>query len=327
MEEFSTNVSRRRKQRPRTHCRRGHELVGNNAVTEKSGRRRCRTCRNRISRDWAAKNPEKLIATQRKYRANHIDQSRARWRYDGRLYKERHKDKLREIRLRPEEKAKRNERARRYYSENSTIVLERYKAWLVQRPGYRKQKRREAYLRNSGKLRRQAKASAQRNKETVQKYQKAYRKRNAASIREKTRSWKSRNIDRVRQYGVEGQARRRARKLALAATFGAPDWERCLAYWSNACAICGREADLFTFIARDHWIPIASPNCPGHIPENVLPLCHTRPGGITGCNNIKSNFDPVDWLMSRLGPEAGAAKLAQIEAYFASVRQVAPAPV
>lgn len=113
------------------------------------------------------------------------------------------------------------------------------------------------------------------------------------------------------------QIRRRARVRCLPNTFSSRDWIKCLEYWGNSCAVCGRAGDDIT-LAADHWIPIADPrpDNPGTVPQNILPLCH----GKNGCNTLKNDNDPVEWLEKRFGKHKARQILARIEAYFASLK-------
>lgn len=93
-----------------------------------------------------------------------------------------------------------------------------------------------------------------------------------------------------------------------------------LAYWHHACAICGNEEGVYWTLAYDHFIPLASPACPGTTAGNMLPLCHTRraaPLGTPCCNNAKSSKDPHVWLVERYGARKAAQIERRIAAYFA----------
>jgi hypothetical protein len=111
-------------------------------------------------------------------------------------------------------------------------------------------------------------------------------------------------------------ANRRARRAALPDTFTETEANFMLTYWHFCCAICGNQRGFFWSLAHDHWIPLASPQCPGTIAENIIPLCH----GQGGCNNSKADKDPVVWLKSRYSSHQVKRILAAIEAYFAVVR-------
>jgi hypothetical protein len=112
-----------------------------------------------------------------------------------------------------------------------------------------------------------------------------------------------------------------ARKFGLPDNFNSQDWQHVVDYFHGCCAVCGRQAnDLFGThtLAADHWIPLTSPDCPGTVPWNIVPLCH----GLGGCNNQKHNADPVVWLTQKLGKPRAAKKLAEIAAFFETVRKV-----
>ncbi len=130
-------------------------------------------------------------------------------------------------------------------------------------------------------------------------------------------------------FGPPSGARRRpqlpaylARKHSLPNTFTADDWQRALEYWEHKCAVCGRPRGLWHTLAKDHWLPLTSPDCPGTVATNILPLCH----GEGGCNNSKSKKDPESWLIERLGKRRAARKRGEIQAYFDWVRSVSEPP-
>lgn len=166
----------------------------------------------------------------------------------------------------------------------------------------------------------------------------AYGKANRPRINQTRAAWKARNPEKVaakreanREYfrnytrthraknpamNVARKQRRRARVLSLPDSFTAQDWETALAYFGNCCAVCGRSfhADYNEYKPHaDHWIPLASVECPGTIPENIVPLC----GGVNGCNESKGHNDPVAWLVRRFGEDQAAFILERVNAYFA----------
>lgn len=109
--------------------------------------------------------------------------------------------------------------------------------------------------------------------------------------------------------------RRRAKKNNLPSGYRRKDWQNALIYFDGCCAVCGRPAGLWHTLAADHWIPISSPDCPGTVPTNIVPLCH----GLDGCNNSKSNREPVEWLLSKFGKQKTDTILKNIQAYFDSL--------
>lgn len=114
---------------------------------------------------------------------------------------------------------------------------------------------------------------------------------------------------------------REARKRSLPSTFDQAAAIFLDDYWEGSCAVCSRTADFWHVIAWDHWIPLRHETCPGTTPGNILPLCHGRKGSVSvpgsrACNTSKGNKDPVAWVLKRLGPRKGKAKLHEIETYF-----------
>ena len=114
--------------------------------------------------------------------------------------------------------------------------------------------------------------------------------------------------------------RYRARKLQLPDTWTKEQLAFMLNYWKHACAVCGNPKGLFWTLAHDHWIPISSPDCPGTIATNMIPLCH----GDGGCNNSKQDADPHTWLLRRFEDKKSAKIEKAIATYFARVAQAFP---
>ncbi len=116
--------------------------------------------------------------------------------------------------------------------------------------------------------------------------------------------------------------RRRARKRALPADLTEQQWKECLAYWDNRCAVCGNTADLWRFLAQDHYIPVKHGG--GTTATNIIPLCHSRKGdptGIASCNVSKGSKDPVEWLENRYGKRKAKEITDRVNAYFDWVKQ------
>ncbi len=99
-----------------------------------------------------------------------------------------------------------------------------------------------------------------------------------------------------------------------------PAWARCLEYWHNCCAVCGRPAsDEFRLVA-DHWIPFALGGW--IVPSNIVPLCHPKKGSRGGCNLQKWQFTPEEFLMRKFGNEELVhKKLVEIQTYFRWVKE------
>lgn len=108
---------------------------------------------------------------------------------------------------------------------------------------------------------------------------------------------------------------RRARQQNAPSTFTDAEWRFALEYWGFCCAVCGAQDGLWGTLHRDHWIPLATPESPGYVATNIIPLC----GGRWGCNQSKNNKAPEEWLVKKLGKRKAAQKLKEIAAFFAIV--------
>lgn len=186
-----------------------------------------------------------------------------------------------------------------------------YKAWLKryrQTPEYLARKKASRHT-PQYKAYKKAYRQTQKHKSYMKAYQQTDKyKRYLKAYREDTTNLLSRRIL---------QGRRRTRQMALPNHFSDADWQNALSYFGGCCAVCGKPSGLWHKMAMDHWIPLSSPNCPGTIPTNILPLCH----GMDGCNNSKKDRDPVVWLTDRYGPRKAKQILKRIQAYFDSLKE------
>lgn len=87
--------------------------------------------------------------------------------------------------------------------------------------------------------------------------------------------------------------RRRDLLNALPHNFKKEDWEYCLWFFNQQCAVCGAWNTEDDPLQKDHWIPVTNPKCPGTIPSNIIPLCR-------GCNRVKNNQDPDIWIEGQI---------------------------
>jgi hypothetical protein len=92
--------------------------------------------------------------------------------------------------------------------------------------------------------------------------------------------------------------RRKSWKQSLPWQWTPADWERCKAAWGHRCAYCGASGEL----TQDHFIPYASPDCPGTVPSNMVPAC-------LSCNCSKRDQSPFEWCHD---PERISAILAYL---------------
>lgn len=139
-----------------------------------------------------------------------------------------------------------------------------------------------------------------------------WQKENAETRRTIITRWRIENPEQHRA----NKHRRRARKRSLPNTITAADIQYALNYFKGCCAICGRPLNgLWHTGALDHWIPLASPDCPGSIATNELPLCQ----GLDGCNNEKNDKYPTEWLIEKYGNRKANVILKRIKTYFSTL--------
>lgn len=147
----------------------------------------------------------------------------------------------------------------------------------------------------------------------------------------KGKPWRSNNRARVNLRRKEREAkrpelrkvekqRRRARERQLPDTFTPQDWQRCVEYFDGCCAVCGRPPGLWHTLAADHWVAISAPDCKGTIPENIVPLCHSKKDDENGCNNSKGSRNAEEWLKWKFGQRKASQILKKIREYFEWVK-------
>jgi hypothetical protein len=199
-------------------------------------------------------------------------------------------------RLYQRHQAENQARARRYYESHKEQHRERQRKWDELNAERLIQTRREYYL---------------RNREQFIEDRRQWRKDNAERYRAYNRRWQEENPEKTGMIAIGRDARRRARKRALPYDFSARDWDYCLQYWQNCCAVCGTAGEIHA----DHWIALSAPGCPGTVRDNMISLC-------AHCNQTKWATHPEKWLTEKLGAESAAQKLQAIQAYFEHVRTV-----
>jgi len=205
----------------------------------------------------------------------------------------------------------------KYRSENSDKISERRARWYRENAAKIREYQARYSRENAAKERERHARYYRENADEVRESQARYQRENPAKVRECQARWHQANPAKTR---AENH-RRRATKRALPSQWSDVDVQRMLAYWGNRCAICEQRVEpnnAFYYLAQDHWIPITSPECPGTVPCNMLPLCHSKIGNALGCNSAKHDADPIAWL-HRLypdDPKLVAKILARIAKYF-----------
>jgi|GEM_PF-1073844 len=221
------------------------------------------------------------------------------------------------------------------YSQCRVCARNSAKEWRKQKieedPDYRK----KLYWKNPEQHRAQTRTSYRKNIENRRAYNKRrywenrdeelrkareYYLENSEREKERSRQWRQDNPERYREYNQQwiednpetykamqqaGWQRRRARKQNLPHDLTLEEWQYCLDYWNNACAVCGDGEDIHA----DHWIALSNDDCPGTVVDNMIPLC-------AHCNATKHAIDAERWLREKFGDDVAVKKLAEIEAYF-----------
>jgi hypothetical protein len=191
------------------------------------------------------------------------------------------------------------ENKRRYYNEHRDQLLERQHVYDT---ANREQKRcRDAEYRGLNRERRRIR-------------DRRYYRQNRQTILAKKKLYTRKHPEKQRIY----KQKREARKRSYPDTLTHSEWLKAVEWFHGCCAVCGRQAqDLFSThtLAADHWIPLSSPDCPGTVAGNIVPLCH----GENGCNNSKQDKVAEIWLVERYGKHKSAQILTRIQQYFDSL--------
>ena len=264
--------------------------------------RQCRTCKRYLPATPEYFNKGKFDGfyhSCRDCRKAYREANKERIAEKDRRYREANADKVRA-------------KSKAYYWQNREACIQKARAYHQEHREQILTDRREQRQQNPGKYREADRQKYLRHKPHIQAYYSAWREGKRQHLSTYQRQWKQVNRDKVRAV----YHRREARKLNLPDGFTADDWRRCLEYWRHRCAVCGRPAGLWHTLAADHWIPLASPNCPGTVPTNIVPLCN----GLDGCNTSKQDIDAAEWLTRKFGKAKARRVLARIAAYFDHLR-------
>lgn len=161
------------------------------------------------------------------------------------------------------------------------------------------------------KMRVRAKQDRDRFPERQKIANRKWRRNHPEKQAEAMRKWQIANKEKCKR----NSHHRRSIERQLPSDFTEQDWQQCLEYFGYRCAVCGRPAGLWHTLAQDHWIPVTKGG--GYTPGNIVPLCHNN----NGCNNQKSNRDPMEWLISTYGIRKAKRIAKRIQEYFDKVRR------
>lgn len=196
-------------------------------------------------------------------------------------------------------------RQRKWEADNRDRVNARSRAWAAANPERSRSIKVASYIRTNAKERagqryhadpskftERSKSRYLANPEKVRAYQKDYRIKNRERFNASCRAAKKAKPEKYAEIHRNGVIRRRARKRGLPDKWGRAEMRAALARFNQSCAVCRTPFGLMTAMEWDHWIPLASPSCPGTIPSNMVPLCEV-------CNLSKSNAPAEQWLRSQ----------------------------
>lgn len=239
-----------------------------------------------------------------RYHAVHGDRLRAKKRADYNA-------------LSPEEREQEKAKRRNHYATNRERIKQERKAKREANLAEERAKAKEYRLTHQEQARKtQAKADTKRRAKHLEQMRQRRIKMGKEAYNAEQRATERANPGAVRAR----RARRKARIRNLPNTWTKAEYTFMMQYWHFSCAICGNEEGFMWSIVGDHWVPLASPDCPGTIAENMLPLCN----GNGGCNTFKQDRDPHTWLLERFGPRKAAQMEKAIAAYFLAVRIAFP---
>lgn len=186
------------------------------------------------------------------------------------------------------------EKQRETYAANPEKKLLKNKEWQQENPERLRIIQKRHYDKNPEKRRNAVSASSKKHRDKRRKYEADYRALHPEFNKVKTQ-------------------KRQAVRRQLPDNFTSADWLTALNYFNGCCAVCGRPPGLWHTIAMDHWIPLSSPDCPGTVPTNIIPLCH----GMDGCNNSKGHKHPAKWLIAKCGKKKADMIIESINHFFA----------
>lgn len=185
------------------------------------------------------------------------------------------------------------------------------KEWAIKNPEKVKSNQANYVRQYPDRVRHSKRSYASAHPELVRASARRSHQKGREKKRERARAYYAEHPEKAKIYVL----RRRALRQTPPSSFTSAEWSNCLEYWHERCAVCGRPPGLWHTLAADHWIPLSSPNCPGNVATNIIPLCH----GVGGCNNSKIGKPPAEWLTQKSGKRKAKAKLAEIEQYFRSL--------
>lgn len=192
----------------------------------------------------------------RQYRANDLDNKRAMARESYHRNKNKDYNKKRVKRINT-----------KHYSENREDRIKSAKEWNDNHKEHRSEYLKE-YRKTYEKV----------NADIIRKRKKLHRENNPEAYKQRRRNWVIKNPDRNKII----KQRRRSREKLVLCCFDIYDWQRCLDYFNNKCAYCGKDRKL----QQDHFIALEWGG--EYTKNNIIPAC--KP-----CNSSKQEKNFFVW--------------------------------
>lgn len=183
-------------------------------------------------------------------------------------------------------------------------------------PEKKKAMRKRDYAKNAERYKQNAsqwlKDNPERARETARERGRRYYQRHPGIGAERAKDYRRRNPEKARLAARVASARHESRKAEQPSTFTTQQWRECLKYWHNVCAYCGNQQGLWDgVLQQEHYIPVASEDCPGLVAQNIVPACRS-------CNAQKGHKHPQEWLVSKFGKRKAKEIMRRISRYFES---------
>jgi gas vesicle protein len=241
-------------------------------------------------------------------------------RHYGALYRKANQQKVKARHIEDYQKNKDKYKARakqRTLDKPEDIKTTRAK-WLVEHSEDRKSYSRQYYGEHSEDIKQKVSEWRSDNREHAQDSAAQRYLKNAEHIKARTREFAKTPEGRAK--ALVYQHNNRAKRRGLINDLTLAQWSMCIGYFKNTCAYCGEPLKLGQKMARDHYIPVAKGG--GTTATNIIPACHSGKGAfVSGCNSLKKQADPVEFVYKKFGKRKGGQIIARIEAYFEWVKQ------
>lgn len=166
---------------------------------------------------------------------------------------------------------------REYYSKNREHILEYGRNYTKSHQEGLAIKHHDWYLEHRVRLRELKRLDRIRNPNKYKERESKYPKEKSLADDKRYRQSVKGKISLNLKY-----ERRRTRKKNLIVDFSKEDWEKCLSYFNNSCAYCGKETKL----TIEHFIPISQNG--EYTKHNIICCCDT-------CNSSKQSRNFFDW--------------------------------